>query len=449
VMRLKVSACLLLLAAGCAGPDPQVGHRPENRDANAVPGAVPSPQVPETPITIEEAISRALSESARLDPYRAGLHIAREEKGAARDLEDPQIRLAYGESTRTEDRGFETDQERRRRYRGVLRIYPPNPWVRNAVSHGGDARIQLATANLRAAEHEIAVHVHWLFHEILQRRRERTLLEDIAKVRNDQFSQTEEILSRGAGTASDVLMARIDALDARMDTEEALRDEHRAMTDLATYLGFEQGNEIKLAFPPIPLPGELDLAMLTTRAFEQRPDLAAVEWRAETARWDLTAARRISVPWFAHLQGAYTEERNGVDEDGWSVQAAIDLPVFSVSGSDIGIATAELEQFQAYADQARAQVRLEVRQSLARLRLARAELERYRQETSPVLDQLNADLASEVSTTLSPDDRADLREGILKAERLRMASDLAYERAWLELQIATASDWLIRPPGPE
>lgn len=165
--------------------------------------------------------------------------------------------------------------------------------------------------------------------------------------------------------------------------------------------------------------------------------LAAVDWRAETAQWDLSAARRVSVPWFAHIQGAYTEEdRADVDENSWSVQAAVELPLFSFRNSDVGIAEAELEQFRADAERARAQVRAEVRRNLAQLRQARTELDRFKQETAPVLEELNASLASDVGNTLSPDDRADLLEGILKAEQLRLESVLAYQCAWIELQIA-------------
>lgn len=452
-MRMLIPGCLLFLVAGCAGPDPHLAH-PGAPVAPVTDEVDPFPAVPDAPMSIEQAISLALAESARLDPYRIGMQVAREEKNAARDLQDPEIRFAYGESKRTEQLALGTEQESHQRYRGVMRIFPPNPWVRNAVSKAGDARIQLAAANMRAAEIEVAARVHELFQKVRHRRAEREILQRIFDVRREQLEQTEERLSRGAGTSPDVLMARIDSLDARMDSEKAFIDQQRAITDLAAYLGFEDGNELELAFPPIPPPTDWDLEMLTARAFDRRSDLAAVDWRAETAQWDLSAARRVSVPWFAHIQGAYTEEdRADVDENSWSVQAAVELPLFSFRNSDVGIAEAELEQFRADAERARAQVRAEVRRNLAQLRQARTELDRFKQETAPVLEELNASLASDVGNTLSPDDRADLLEGILKAEQLRLESVLAYQRAWIELQIAIGSEWLIQPtndaPGNE
>lgn len=452
MMRKYVPWCVLPLVAGCVGPVPRVSHRP-------VPGvpvtedAVPRSRVPDAPMTVEQAVSWALAENVSLEPYRAGMRVALAEKDAARDVRDPQLRFAYGESDRTEEAGLGPEEDKRRRYRGVLRLYAPNPWVRNAVANAGDARMQLAAANLRAAEYEVAAQIHEQFHDIRRRRTEREILQRIADVRRDQLERTEERLSGGVDTASAVVLARIDCLDAKMGWKEALRDEHRALADLAAFLGFEDGRGLEPVFPPAPpsagAPADEDLEELTERAFERRSDLAAVEWRAEVARWDVSAARRASVPWFAHIQGAYLEERNGVDEDTWSVQAAVDLPVFSLTGSHVGIAAAELEQFQAEAGRARAQVRSEVRQSLGRLRLARDELERFERETTPVLDQLNASLASDVGTSLRPADRADLQEAILKAEQLRLDAALAYELAWLELQIATGSDWLVRPTGTD
>lgn len=442
--------CVLPLAAGCAGPDLGDGYRP----APGFPLAVEEhsrPEVPDTPITIEQALPLALAASASLVPHRAALRVARAEQAAAYEVRDPQVRFAYGESDRTEEGDLGREEEKRRRHRGVLRIYPPNPWAQNAVANGGEARMELAAANLRAAEHDVVARVHLLFHEARCRRAERGTLQRVADVRRDQLEQIEERLSRGVGTAPAALTARLDALDVTVDWERARREELRAITDLATCLGFEDGGELEIADPPVPsvtgAPMNRDLDAWVEQAFDRRSDLAAMEWRAEMARWDLTAARRAAVPWFDHIQGAYTEERNGVDEDTWSVQAAIELPVFSRGGSDVGIAKASEDQFRAEAARARAQVRGEVRQSLGRLRLARGAAERFEQETAPALDELNAGLASEVGNALRPQDRADVLEGILKAERLRLEAALAYERAWIELQIAAGSDWLVRPSG--
>jgi len=436
-MRWFVLLCVVSSLTGCATSRPEQGQ-PEPLPRPESPPRVAA-TAPSSPLGVDEASARAIANSPYIHTYEADLRLARARVDAVGDLRDPELRFTYAESEQQAP-----GAEAREQYRGTLRFYTENPWARGAARSGGGVMVQATAAGLLAMEQMTADQVRGYFLSIRHAREQHDHLARIVEARRIQLEQSQELVTGGVATASNLLKARLDYLRAMTGREESLGVEQRLRNEFAAVLGLDVGHALPLVLDaPIQRPDATrawDFNTLMELAAARRHDLAAVALRAEVARWDVSAARRLRIPWFTHIQGTYAQEHPDPEEEAWAIQAAINLPLFAFRNHDVDVLRADAARFEALAEEAHESIRAEMRLAIGLVRQATEQWVRFEEHTAAIISDLRANVESDLGGTLSPDDRADLEKGVIEAERVQLNAVQQYEQALFRLSVAAGGD---------
>jgi outer membrane protein TolC len=332
-IRRKVLGCTaaaaLAVVAGCATPGTGISGLPEVEP--------PVPRVVEPvrgPLTLDQAIARALAHSERIASLEAVADAAAEACHVAGDWRDPELRLQYGEeSTDTERRlvsppmtgPMSTTSDEGDSYRVGIRVFPPNPWARSARISVAQARLYAARAELRHARWQVVTGVRRLFAQVLHAEKDEQLLGEMVGLHKEMRQLTKQLLKKGQATLAEDIAVSRKYLRSLSDRNRAAQQYLSARQSLASLVGspvatldivHDDKDLARMEF----LAGQTEGLELT--ALRHRADLSAGLWRAAAAKAACREARTARIPWLSHVEGSLgggreTGERTGtVDSQG-------------------------------------------------------------------------------------------------------------------------------------
>lgn len=229
--------------------------------------------------------------------------------------------------------------------------------------------------------------------------------------REAHLRQVELLFQAGKAARYDILVSQTRLAEDRQRQELADQQTRLSRSQLLVLLGQPDSTQVELE--PVPLPGEptQTLTQGLTRAFEQRPELAALNWAVESARARVGFEESQSNPTLG-FQTRY-EQRTPTSfspDRQWSVGLLFSVPLYDggLAEARTGQAQAVVRQLEEGQEELRRQVRLEVEQAQVnlasawrRIDVARAQLEqateaarlaelRFTSGLSPQLETLDA-----------------------------------------------------------
>lgn len=425
-----IAACLCFLHAGtprvrAEGGDPPLGV-----------------------MTLPVAEDLAVARDPRVKTARAALRLAQAERRVAVEWQDPELRLTYGETDIPGD--LLTPRERRDEYEATARFYPPSPWTAGPKRRAGRARVRAAEADWRGAVRQVAMDVRRLFAEVAYLREDFRLVEELASVRDAARRTMEESRERGGATSVEWATAAAGCLESALERDDVGRQLERAEAALAEMIGVEDLQDVRIEFRVFPVVDSTAASpdVLCDVAKDRRQDLVALAWRLRGVEADLSAARRNRVPWLAHVQASYQERRGLEEDDGWAVQGAVPVPLFSlVTAGEDDVLAREVERMRIELEGIEEQVRRDVRAALADLQSAAEGVRRLKTESEPLLAELRSALTSS-KENLELGLQARLEQRLVEAERAQLALRHAYGQACLAVEGILGVDLEdVFPPG--
>jgi len=435
-MRRCLLAMLLCLAAGCATPPGPAPVKTASIGETAIPEWKPG-----STLRLADAVELALRNDPRLETLRAGVEVARMAARASTAPANPEFRGAYQQSS-SEDSltGTTEDSEE---MQAALRVFPQRPWETRAKSIAGDAGLEVARAELGAAEFAVRLAVRAKYAEIAHLDKDLEALDRVAGARKDRYEALKASAAEGQATTVDVLGAGLDYSDALARQGEAESARRRASRSLATMIGAGQEPGLKVRASDLKRKTRVtdsDIEYLETFAMEHRMDLRAAEWQTRRAWAAWRRARAERFPWFSYLQAGYGEEVGG-NSEAWSAQFGVELPVFTDPSSGHQVMAAEWAQARAYEAEVRADVADDVRDALELLKEVDEDVQRFDRDMAPLIDELTGALTSaRESLSLSLDTAAQIEVRLVEAERARLDGENRREQALLALETALGAE---------
>jgi outer membrane protein, heavy metal efflux system len=380
------------------------------------------------PLSLDEAIGRALDETPQLAASEATLEAVQAVAPSAGQLPDPELVAAVDNlPINTADRfSFTRDFMTMRRI-GLMQSFP-NHEKRRLQSERAEEEITVAEAQLRSARFEIAraASESWIAAAVAEESSAR--LRALKPQTELQATATRAALASGRASAAEALAAQssVARLDERIAALDQIVEVRKA--ELARWVGDAADRPLA----PIPTDRELGHAPETLlAAVPEHAPLAPLIAQLDAAKTDVELARAEKRPdWSAELS---YQERGSDFSDLVSLEFRVGLPFFAKHRQNPVIAE-KLARVRAQAAERDAEIRMhtaELRAVLAEWRISRERLERYTTELLPLAsDRLRAAVGSYGAG------RGDLR-AVIDALSQEIDTQLEY----VELEGAVARAW--------
>lgn len=392
-------------------------------------------------LRLEDAVKQALTNSPELNVLRAAVNVAEARSDAVSDLRDPELRARYGSST-TDDGVTGTANEDGNMYQIGIRFFPPNPWTRSKQKQTETARLNTATAEIRAAEDRITSAVRSCFAKARFEGKDRELVAEQVLLRRHDLDKAREGASQGLLTKPEVMAKARLFLEAASERDEADARYHRARQELAALLGISPEEvHIDLAVDPFPLTSAAQPEAQESRSL--RGDLEAAQWRVRAAESAYRVSKASSVPWFQHLQVTYAnrEQTDGLTRDKgeeWRIELAVNLPVFGWLNREKELRRMEVRKARAECEQLTEQAESDLRHARETLRAAQERWRPYDQEIADVVAVMEEMLESvqHEESGMSPAEELALRGELIRTKRMRLRHEYELQRALLQFEEA-------------
>lgn len=366
VSLFAMAICL----AGCSTPAPLE----MNWVGAGSPAPVPPPQsAPTAPLTVEEAVCRAIACSTRLEAMRAALFVAEQRTRAASDITDPELGFGWGRSinddfryrtgtreststststgreitTQTKDGTTSssdgssssssssqvkttelTTSSRSSESRSLVtagsareagdgwkvsaRVFVPNPWIVGPRVDARKAETWAAQADLQAATWGLASEVRRWFAEVNFVSGDLALATRQAGFCRDISDTVRTRAEQGAATSLEVMAAaqrHIQALDDLDQTRHRLKLAQRSLAALLNVPPDALG--VKTNATPLSSVPELAITFeqAEQKAQQRRGDIVALQWRVMAARAAYREVRNMRLPWVKEINASYRSSR--------------------------------------------------------------------------------------------------------------------------------------------
>lgn len=380
------------------------------------------------PLTLEDAVHRALDEAPQIAATAATLEAAQAVLPSAGRLPDPEFVAAVDNlPVNTADSFSLTRDFMTMRRVGLMQSFP-NHQKRRLQGERAEQSIAVAQAELRQSRFDTALAVTeaWIAQAVAEESRER--LRELKPDTELQAAATQAALASGRRSAAEALAAQ--SLVARLDDRiRALDQEVEARrSELARWVG----DAADRALAPIPTDLELGHSPESLlAAVPQHAPLAPITAQLDAAKTDVALARADKRPdWSAE----FSYQKRGSDfSDMVSLEFRVGLPFFATHRQDPVIAE-KLAMVRAQEAERDAEIRMhtaEVRTALAGWRGGRERLEHYKTELLPLVrDRTRAAMASYGAG------RGDLRDAI---DGLNVEIETGLE--YVELEGAVVRTW--------
>jgi outer membrane protein TolC len=431
---LLAGLVLALATAGWAGTPPGHPNTSQNSTTatNAVRRAVTNapPWAPAGPITLDQALRRALESDSQIATLRAAVEVARQQRLAATDLKDP---VVQGES-----RAFGRDEEATTDDLDYSRIgvgLPvPNPWLMVPRVDARTADYQAARADLDAAVWLVKCDVRQLFAQLDFLTNDLAFSTDQVRLNGEVLNAMEARLKQGATTASDLMTASRQYVQFQDELDQTFHRYQLARRQLALRLDLPPGSfELatdSVAVPGLPEPG-LTFEQAEAIALRSRGDLAALRWRAQAAVSDYHEVRNEAVPWIKELKaGAFN------DSDHYWVGLSLEVPIFTWTKNHTANAAQAKAALAAVGETNGVKlVRQELHEALDEVDQTRRQADRNEINVKPLLATMQQALAALKSAPdVMPDQVAAAELQLVETLRLDLNTRWQYRLAVLELE---------------
>lgn len=389
---IVIGTCATLTAcyspSRTAAPDRALMVYRASRSARA---EAPPDVVPPQTLTLEGAVAMAKSRSARVAAGQARIAVAEARTEEAGQIENPQVRVS----------NIRLDQyvNDKPRLDVGLRISPARPGEIDANVAFARAEESEVRAEVLVEQQEDEAEVRWLFEEVLLFDAELTALDAAVEARRRLGSVVKARLDRQLATRIDDAYAELSSMEAEQDRAEARALRGAAYEALMDRLGLPRTAEVKLVGEPpsadrLPeLPGEEAVVEAALRA---RPEIAAAAARIDAASAETYLQKAKRWPWFSFVQFGYEFEPDIEDPLGFSFQAGIEVPLFSLNSGGVRRAEAEGAEARRTFEAEVERIAREVRDRLREARAARELVLTFRNGAIPAADRA----ASEVKAAL-------------------------------------------------
>lgn len=432
-------SCTLLLV-GCFRPHATGSERAlatwreVQADANAPVSAGASPAAPAMEgLTAEQAYQLALARSPELAIEEAKAEVAEAQVGAARQLENPELRLT---NFRVDDAVLGTPS-----ISAAVRVPIPRP---GSVRSKAQAAVQGAAgarAVAEAARRRLRADIYRSFARMAALRAQMSLETDAEKLRAQRVELVRARVDRAAATRLDLALADVAVAEAAGEGErlqgelQRIEDELRRMTGAGPSVRFyADARELQL----VDLGG--DPEALIERAIADRPELRAAQARVVQAEAVEHSERNQAWPWLKWAQVGYLAGPGSTPRS-WAFGVNLDLPVFSWNRGKTRAAQALVRQREA---EERAQVVAiahDVREAFARVERTAARVRALDEGLLAKLDVAAKEAEAALAAgTLDPLKAADLEARQIAARRQRLAALLEHREALIELETAIGGE---------
>ena len=390
---------------------------------------IPGLQAQTEPLSLDEAIDRALQETPQLAASVATLEAAQAVAPSAGRLPDPELVAAVDNlPINTAERFSLTDDFMTMRRIGVMQSFP-NGEKRRLQGERAEEEITVAQAQVRKTRFEVAraTAEAWIGAAVAEESRAR--LRDLKAETELQAAAARAALAAGRTSAAEALAAQ--SMVARLDERTSALDQ--AVEARRAELARWAGDAADRPLAPIPTDRELGHSpdALLSAVADHAP-LAPLIAQLDAAKTDVELARAEKRPdWSAELS---YQARGSEFSDMMSLEFRVGLPFFGAHRQDPVIAE-KLAVVRAQEAERDAEIRMhtaEVRAELAEWRGTRERLKRYETELLPLASD-----RSHAAVTSYGAGRGDLRTAV---EALTEEVDTQLQ--FVELKGAVARAWI-------
>ena len=335
-----------------------------------------------TPLSLSEALRLAQARSPQLAAHSAAIGAAESLIVSAGQRPDPQLGIGVENLPINGPDAFSVGRD----FMTMRKIGISQQFTRTEKLHAREAKAvaerQREQAKLLSTETDLRrdVALTWLDRYFIELRLR--VLRDLERETVLLAEAARAALAGGKGSPADPIIARMASVQVQDRIQEIDRDLKGAQASLARYVGDTESAR-PLAKPPsfytLPhAPSEF------LRVLEHHPQLLMYEPMEAMARADIAEAQAAKKPDWS-LELAYAQ-RGSSFSNMVTIQARIDLPIFSEKRQDPVIAARykALEQVQAEREEARRMHEADIKRMLADWETARARLKRYWEELVPL-----------------------------------------------------------------
>jgi len=428
-----LAGCLFLATSAWAGQDvvAALNHHPAPVAAILPP---PPPWQPIGPLTVDQALQRALTNDPQILILQAAVDVAHQQRLAASDFADPQVKG----QTRTGNQSGNTSFDELDNSRLSVEVPVPNPWLIVPHVDARDADYQAAKADLQAAIWLLKCQVCQLFAQLDFLTNDLAYSAELVRWNSEVFTAVQARTQQGAATASDLITATRQNVQAQNDFEQTARAYQTARQQLAALLdiapdSFELATN-RPAIPSLPASG-LNFQKALATAVTSRSDLAALGWRARAAVSSFHEVRNQKIPWIKDVEAGYVDDSTKNSNNYW-VGLAVVVPIFSWTknhASDAALAQAQLAAIQA--TNGLRQIRLELRDALNELDQTWRQQTRFETSVSPLITTMRQTLETIKNTpNVMPEQVAAVELQLVETLRLDLDTRWQYQQALFNLE---------------
>lgn len=385
-------------------------------------------------LTLREAIQRAQLSNLKIQSLQAAVAVAKAQRSAASDFDDPEALGYWGNVT--DELDSDLTQSGRKQWRVGGRFYVPNPLLIAPRVSARTSELLAAKADLAAARWSVKCDVQKLFGEIAFCQSDLAIAAELAKLNSEIQQDTRKRADSGVATAADLVAAAEKQIQAEQDLAKARHRYLAVQNQLAALLNFPlqqiQISTNDLNFPSAPNHGEQP-EFFQNEAFTCRADLAAARWRTCAAESEYRRARNERVPWLKDVTVWNREPK-----DQWWLGAAVTVPIFSWTKNHAGDVLRSERDVAALNETNQMQIiRVEIQTALAELEEQQRQQERFETDLTPLLASMRKTLEVLQSTpNVLPAQIAATKEQILECNRIELDRQWEFHLAALNLEQA-------------
>ena len=335
-----------------------------------------------TPLSLPEALRLAQVRSPQLAAQSAAVGAAESLIVSAGQRPDPQLGIGVENLPINGSDAFSVGGD----FMTMRKIGISQQFTRTEKLHAREAKAvaerQREQAKLISAETDLRrdVALAWLDRYFIEQRLR--VLRDLERETALLSEAARAALAGGKGSPADPIIARTARVQVQDRIQEVDRDLKGAEASLARYVGDSE------AARPLDKPPSFYTLPHAPKEFlqvlEHHPQLLTYEPMEAMARADIAEAQAAKKPDWS-LELAYAQ-RGSSFSNMVTIQARIDLPIFSKKRQDPVIAASYkvLEQVRAEREEARRMHEAEIKRMLADWETSRARLKRYWEELVPL-----------------------------------------------------------------
>jgi outer membrane protein TolC len=426
-------AITVLGLTGCFHPEPL---SPERSVAKW--RATQTPKVDEhgspqavTELGPEETYLLAVDNSAALAALDARAEVADARVKEARQLDNPQLRIA--------DIDVEDIRDGQAWFDAVVRVPIPRPGSLQTRAEAAKLVAQSERTLSADAKRVLRARIHKRFALLAMLQADREQATAVRELAEQRRAFAKERLDAEAGTKLDVALADVEVAEAVAEEQGIEGEIEQLEGDLQRLAGVDGPVRFRVEGSPAVRDADLDHEVLVEKAVRSRPELRAAQAGVGVARAQVHLARNKTWPWFEWGQVDYHAGPNATGAS-WGFGVALTLPVLSWNRGEIRATKAQVRQREAEESQEIAAIADEVREAAGRVEWSAKRVHQLQTVLLPPIEAAATEATAAVESGSL--DRLAANEIALKAVEARrrlIAAELEHRVALIELEAAVGA----------